>query len=484
MTFISNSGATLAFTAGSTAVVVSGTNPILEGVIVGDLAVHPSGALPIAAFSASGLTLVLPAPSTATVPFNVMFGPARSLVAQATLLTRDVYAQIAAWADRGLAIPVIAQQNTPPTTPADGDRYLIGTSPTGAWATPVSRANLIATWSAAVSSWLYTTPAACWTVGIIGSLTRLHYSGSAWGQAAIAAGSVALSMLESVSTATLIGRLAAGSGAPVALTAAQARSVLGGIRERLAANRTYFVRTDGSDSNDGLTNSSAGAFLTVRRAIDVVYGTLDLGGFNVTIQVGNGTYTGQVNVTSPQVGSGVIEILGDTTTPSNVVFNPASGNAIGVTGFGSRLRARGIRLTSSGGAYLAQTNFGGFLELGNIEFGTSASQLIYCDGNSVLRFIANYAFTASAPSAFLIQGGAVVVSLFRTITLTGAPAFSVFANVSSTGVLLIYGCTFTGAATGARYYAISNAVIDTGGGGASYLPGNSAGAELTGGRYV
>jgi len=233
MTFISNSGATLAFTAGSTAVTVAGTNPLLEGVIVGDLAVHPNGALPIAARSASGLTLVLPAPTTATVPFNVMLGPARSLVAQATQLTRDVYAQLAAWADRGLSIPVIAQQNAPPSSPADTDTYLVGTSGSGAWS---GRSNQLAIWSSALSQWQYRQAFAGWQVTINGTATRLQWTGTAWATAAVLAGDVALTPVGAVAatnvqaaieeldtekaarvTSTTVGRLARFTGSTGAM---------------------------------------------------------------------------------------------------------------------------------------------------------------------------------------------------------------------------------------------------------------------------
>lgn len=51
--------------------------------------------------------------------------------------------------------PVAAQQNTPPGSPAEGDRYLVGTAPGGAWQ---GHANAIAEWTGA--AWEFTSAAA------------------------------------------------------------------------------------------------------------------------------------------------------------------------------------------------------------------------------------------------------------------------------------------------------------------------------------
>ena len=71
--------------------------------------------------------------------------------------------------------PVISQTNTPPGSPATGDRYLVGTSPTGAWA---FNANDIAEWNGA--SWSYTTPVLDDVVYITTTLTTLRFDAISW----------------------------------------------------------------------------------------------------------------------------------------------------------------------------------------------------------------------------------------------------------------------------------------------------------------
>ena len=73
-----------------------------------------------------------------------------------------------------------------------------------------------------------------------------------------------------------------------------------------------------------------------------------------------------------------------------------------------------------------------------------------------------------------------------TITVTGAPAWSTaFAQSSGGASIRAVGNVFSGAgATGKRYDATLNGVINTNGGGAAYLPGSIAGTTATGGQYA
>lgn len=78
----------------------------------------------------------------------------------------------------------------------------------------------------------------------------------------------------------------------------------GGGREMLSSNRTYYVRTDGSDSNDGLTDSAGGAFLTAAKA-NAVVAAIDKNGYDITVQFGVGTWNEDI-IINTGIGDGEV----------------------------------------------------------------------------------------------------------------------------------------------------------------------------------
>lgn len=70
------------------------------------------------------------------------------------------------------------------------------------------------------------------------------------------------------------------------------------------------------------------------------------------------------------------------------------------------------------------------------------------------------------------------------MTETGTPAFVNFAASLTGGEVESFGTTWTGSATGSRYTATLNGIINTFGAGATYFPGDSAGSTATGGQYA
>ncbi len=284
------------------------------------------------------------------------------------------------------------------------------------------------------------------------------------------------------------GLLAAANNLSDLASAASARANLG-VREQLSANRSYYVRTDGSDANNGLANSSGGAFLTIQKAIDTV-AALDLSIYNVTIQVADGTYTGTVTVTGPWVGSGSVTLQGNTATPANVVITTAAAGAAALSvQSGGRLSVIGFKLVSSGtGATVGLKSSGSAVSVtGAMDFG-AANRQMQASGSGSIAFGAGVTYNISAGAVthiFCSSSGNVAIE-GCTVTTTGTVAFSgAFVTSSFVGVVFIDSNTFAGAsATGSRYSITANGVVYTAGAGATYLPGNAAGSTATGGQYV
>lgn len=258
------------------------------------------------------------------------------------------------------------------------------------------------------------------------------------------------------------------------------------IREKLVAARTYYVRTDGSDSNTGLANTAGGAFLTIQKAIDTAAG-LDLSLYAVTVQVGAGTYTGTV-VLKSYIGVGPINILGDETTPANCIISVTSANAVSGTGVKGVYTLRGfeLRTTTTGSSITVAS--GTQLTIQNIRFGATAAGYIHISAATyaIVTITGNITITAGTDRhLFASTFGTINYSGTITVTLTGTPAFTYFAVAQRVGQIVTSSVpTFSGGATGTRYIADTNSNIYTAGGGANFFPGNVAGSTASGGQYT
>jgi hypothetical protein len=292
--------------------------------------------------------------------------------------------------------------------------------------------------------------------------------------------SITYAKMQNVSaTSRVLGRITSGAGDVEELTGANVATILGtAIREKLTGARTYYVRTDGSDSNTGLANSSGGAFLTLQKAWDTAI-TLDIAGYSVTISVQSGTYTAGVTMSSSPVGGLV------TFTGSSATVSVTSGNCFALTA-PTTVTIGGFTLsTTTSGQCLYASGAGSKIAVGaSTVFGACAGAHMYCEVNAEISIIGqNYTVSGSAVyNMFAIIGGIIRASNL-TATMSGTPAWSTTGILFDTGATVsIFNVTYSGSATGKRYTGTMNAVLQSYGAGSSstHFPGNSNGTTATG----
>lgn len=255
---------------------------------------------------------------------------------------------------------------------------------------------------------------------------------------------------------------------------------------------THSLHT-GNDSNDGLTTGRAGAWLTIQNAINVT-AALDMSIYDVTIQLAAGLYSTSAGDTCKQcIGAGKVIILGDETTPGNVVVTTTGANPTTFTsdGISTLYSIRGIKFTStgSGTAFALIAAHNSFMQFQNIELGSGLGQQLRCSDGGSLQATGNYTISGGGVAHLIGVRGSIRVQGF-TVTLTGTPAFTTaFISLSTESVAILSGNTFSGSATGKHYSVADNSVLYTvAAGGVSGwteadLPGDTLGTCSNGGRY-
>lgn len=260
------------------------------------------------------------------------------------------------------------------------------------------------------------------------------------------------------------------------------------VRKVLTANLNLYVATTGNDStNTGLTAGSP--FLTLQKAYNFLQQNYDLAGqYVATINVAAGTYTAGLLANGPVTGATGYQnvVVNGTGAGTNVSVGSSSTCFGAATGAQYIVSNCSIQSSGSGSNGVVTNDALSRIGIGaGVTFGgMSGGAHIFCSGG--LISVSNaYTIAGGAANHLLVSNpGSLITYGAITVTLSGTPAFSNFAIAQYLSQINVAGITFSGSATGTRYSASNNAIIYTNGGGASYLPGNSAGSTASGGLYV
>jgi hypothetical protein len=255
-------------------------------------------------------------------------------------------------------------------------------------------------------------------------------------------------------------------------------------RTILGQNLNLYVATNGSDSNNGWT--STGPFLTLQHALNVAVQNYDTQGYSVIINLASGTYTVGAAMAGPLVGGGVLQFLGNTTTPTNCVVALSGSGTCFTSQYAARMQVSGISLTASHttGICLA-ANAGGIMSFDHCQFNAATSAHIEVGSGGYIQGTSAYTIAGNSAYHMLSGSGAGTIALSsQTVTLSGTPAFTSFCWSDGAGILFLPGNTWTGSATGLKY-TISNCGLLYTGGAYTSLPGSGqSGLTIPGQGFI
>jgi hypothetical protein len=269
----------------------------------------------------------------------------------------------------------------------------------------------------------------------------------------------------------------------------------------LLAPQTFFVNgTTGSDTlYDGTSatvSGSHGPWATIQKALNVTT-TFNQNGFDITINVANGTYTG---FTATKInGSGRILLIGNTTTPTSCLVAGLNQSAMIINNAGGIYIIRGFSVSSTGtnaadtmsgvvAAGNSTTVFLGEMNFGQVEGSQMTSSFGALLGNfqPAAPWTINGGATGAGPAApgcFLtVEAGGQFIN-----NSLGGPAISVTTSVSYAGSF-VFATGFAnmefnysslsgaGSVTGQRFNVSNLSEIATGTSNVNYFPGTVAGS--------
>lgn len=220
---------------------------------------------------------------------------------------------------------------------------------------------------------------------------------------------------------------------------------------RYVGGRTFYVRPDGSDTNTGLANTAVTAFRTIQKAINAAY-SIDAKGSVVQIRVADGTYAESIRVYGRLVGAfddtdQPFRIIGNETTPANVVIRPVGADAVRVGDKATVLLAGLTFGTTTSGNGIYVSNYG-FVQHRNCRFTNVAGEMILTTSHAFVQAIGNTTVAGNAVSFIHATNKSIVSFSGRTLTYEGTIAFSTYLYGLNTSVLDLSSTTIVGKASG------------------------------------
>jgi hypothetical protein len=254
------------------------------------------------------------------------------------------------------------------------------------------------------------------------------------------------------------------------------------MRTQLSDATTFAVSPD--DEEASLTASDIGpcSFPTIQAAYDFLVDEIDTASYPVKLKVADGVYPDGFVSRAPLVGGGKLIIEGNLTTPAKCSV-PTSGAHCFQTLAGDVI-VRGFKVSTTG-AFNCLDVPGGHLAWDRIEFGPSGSNHVqaYLDGSADC-WNGSYAISGGAGAHLHCYGGGRLNLNSTAVALLNTPAFrDSFVGVAS-AIAGFARVSFSGSATGRRYYVHKNGIIDIGGDSEGYFPGTLPGIRSGGGKYI
>ena len=256
----------------------------------------------------------------------------------------------------------------------------------------------------------------------------------------------------------------------------------GGPRIQEGSNRAIYVSPTGDDAADGMAASRP--VTSFVRAVDIL-SRIDAGGHAVIIQLAAGAYADNLVLDRLPVGASTVILRGPRVADGVYSGEGAArieptghAPAVDVTIPGASLMVRDLHAQGTVGM---RAQFGTVLNIrGGVSLGTSRGGVLIADGGKV-HVVGTVELTGGLAALKAQNGGTVEVTSSTVKLASGAAWTDAFASAERLGQIVVNHLAVEGTATGKRYRAASNAVVEVAN---ADLPGSVDGITATGGRYL